>query len=86
MFHYQPALRLQNGTVKNGFRDLMEVFQIIRRIGKNEIEALETSGDKLKTVGLLDGKIVHFKLTGSLLDPFGAVSVLIHGHHLPAAP
>ena len=82
MFHHQPAVGQQQVVLEHVVDDLLDVRQVVRRVGEDDVELLPARGGVGEGV-LPDHRhlVVVVQLVDGLLDELGAQRALIDRHH-----
>ena len=52
MFHYNEGARFYHRTVQNELRQLRQLWQVVRRIGKDKVKLARTRANELENIAL----------------------------------
>lgn len=75
----EPAVGLEEIAFEDDFRQTLNAFQVVRRVGKDDVDGLTESFQKLEGVGFDGRQIVVLELARHLLNEVHAPLVGIYG-------
>ena len=82
MLHHQPTVGQQQVVLEHVVNDLLDVRQVVRRVGEDDVELLAARGSVGESI-LPDDRhlVIVLQLVDGFLDEFGARQVLVDRDH-----